>query len=93
MKSIRFRSYSGPCFPVFGLNTERYFVSLRTQSECGKIRIRKKPLFGHFSRSVRCPTSLQFGIQNFVILPRALFQVIFQRMNLLLIKSSLLKVL
>ena len=36
---------------AFGLNTEIYFVSLRIQSECGKIRIRKNSVFGHFSRS------------------------------------------
>ena len=35
VKSVRIRSYSGPYFPVFGLNTERYSVSLRIQSECG----------------------------------------------------------
>ena len=29
VKSVRIRSYSGPCFPAFGLNTERYSVSLR----------------------------------------------------------------
>ena len=40
VKSVRIRSYSGPHFPAFGLNTERYFVSLRIQSECGKIRTR-----------------------------------------------------
>ena len=38
VKSVRIWSYSGPHFPVFGLNTERY--SLRTQSECGKMRTR-----------------------------------------------------
>ena len=38
-------------FPAFGLNTERYFVSVRIQSECGKIRSRKNSVFGHFSRS------------------------------------------
>ena len=43
VKSGRIRSYSGPHFPVFGLNTERYLVSLRTQSECGKIRTRITP--------------------------------------------------
>ena len=43
----------GPYFPAFGLNPERYFVSLRFQSECGKIRTRKNSIFGHFSRSVR----------------------------------------
>ena len=40
VKSVRIGSYSGPHFPAFGLNTERYSVSLRIQSECGKIRIR-----------------------------------------------------
>ena len=34
--------FSGPYFPAFGLNTERYTVSLRIQSKCGKIRTRKK---------------------------------------------------
>ena len=28
--------YSGPHFPAFGLNTERYSVFLRIQSKCGK---------------------------------------------------------
>ena len=41
VKSVRIRSISGPCFTAFGLNTERYGVSLRIQSECGKIRNRK----------------------------------------------------
>ena len=31
--SVRIRSYSGPYFPAFGLNLERYSVSLRIQSE------------------------------------------------------------
>ena len=39
-------------FPAFGLNTKRYFVSLRIQSEWGKIRTRENSVFGHFSRSV-----------------------------------------
>ena len=30
-------------FPVLGLNTKRYSVSLRIQLECGKIRTRKTP--------------------------------------------------
>ena len=38
MKRVCIRSYSGPYFPAFGLNTERYGVSRRSQSECGKIR-------------------------------------------------------
>ena len=42
-KSVRIRSYSGPHFPAFGLNTERYSVSLRIQSECGKMQTRITP--------------------------------------------------
>ena len=43
VKSVRIRSYSGPYFTAFGLNTERYGVSLRIQSNCGKIRTRINP--------------------------------------------------
>ena len=42
VKSVGIRSYSGPHFPVFGLNRERY-VSLLIQSECGKKRTRITP--------------------------------------------------
>ena len=35
-KSLRIRSFSGPYFPAFGLNMDRY-------SECGKIWTRKTP--------------------------------------------------
>ena len=34
VKSVCIWSYSGPYFPVFGLNTERKGVSLRIQSKC-----------------------------------------------------------
>ena len=53
VKSVQIRSknFSGPCFPAFRLNTERYGVSLPIQSECGKIQTRKNSLFGHFSHS------------------------------------------
>ena len=43
VKSAHIRSYPGPYFPAFGLNTERYGVSLRIQSECEKIRTRITP--------------------------------------------------
>ena len=49
VKSVQIRSFLWSVF--FGLNTERYWVSLRIQSECGKIRTRKNSVFGHFSRS------------------------------------------
>ena len=35
-------------YTTFGLNTERYFVSLRIQSERGKIRTRKTPYLDSF---------------------------------------------
>ena len=41
MKSVCIRRFSGPYSPAFGLNTERYSVSLRIKSEYGKIRTRK----------------------------------------------------
>ena len=43
LKSVRIRSFSSPNFPAFGLNTEKYGVSLRIQSKCGKIQARKTP--------------------------------------------------
>ena len=36
VNSVRIRSYFGPHFPAFGLNAERYGVSLRIQSKFGK---------------------------------------------------------
>ena len=45
--------FSGPYFPVFGLNTDIYSVNLRIQSKYRKIRTRKNSVFGHFSSSVK----------------------------------------
>ena len=50
-KVSKYGVFSDPYFRAFGLNTQRYEVSLRIQFECGKIRTRKNSLFGHFSRS------------------------------------------
>ena len=38
MKSVRIQSFSGLYIPAYELNTERYSVSVRSQSEYGKIR-------------------------------------------------------
>ena len=43
MKSASIQSFSGPYFPAFWQDAERYSVSLRIQSKCGKIRSRKTP--------------------------------------------------
>ena len=41
VKSVGIRSFSGPYLPAFGLNTERYKVSVHIQAECWKIWTRK----------------------------------------------------
>ena len=43
VKCVNIRSYSGLHFPAFGLNTERYGVSLRIQSKCGKMGTKITP--------------------------------------------------
>ena len=43
IKSVCFWNYSGPHFPVLGLDTERYGTSLHIYSEYGKIRTRITP--------------------------------------------------
>ena len=48
VKNVRIRSYSGPHFPAFGLNTDRYRVSFRVQSKCGKMRTRITPNTDNF---------------------------------------------
>ena len=54
VKSVRNSSYSGPHFPAFGLNMDRYSVSLRIQSECGKIRTRITPNTDTFYTVYNC---------------------------------------
>ena len=44
--------FFGPYFVAFVLNTGRYSVFLRIQSECGKIRTRKTPSTDTLSRNV-----------------------------------------
>ena len=45
------KCYPDPYFPAFGLNTKRYGVSLRIQSECGKVQTRITPKTDTFLRS------------------------------------------
>ena len=40
--------FSGPYFPVFGVNTEIYRVTTRINSEYSKIRTRKTPKLDFF---------------------------------------------
>ena len=65
--SVRIWRFSGPCFPAFGLNTERYSTSLRIQSKYGKIRTRKTPSMDTFhalpfnSYQINIQTSIEFS--------------------------------
>ena len=43
VESVRIRSYSGPYFPAFGQDTDRYSPSLHIQSKCRKMRTRITP--------------------------------------------------
>ena len=51
-KVSKYGVFSGPYFPIFGLDTEIFGVNLRIQSEYRKIRTRGNSIYGHFSRSV-----------------------------------------
>ena len=50
-KVSKYEIFSGPYFPVFGLNTAIYGVDLYIQSKYGKMQTRKNSVFGHFSHS------------------------------------------
>ena len=67
MISVRIRSYSGPYFLAFGLN----MVSLRIQSDCGKIRTRITPNTDTFY-------AVQFSLRNWLrpLLCKSLFSVV-----------------
>ena len=51
VKSVQIRSFFGPYFPAFELNTDRYEVSLRIQSKCETMRTRQSSVFGQISHN------------------------------------------
>ena len=57
VKSVQIRSFFWSLFAAFRLNTERYSVSFRFPSKCGKKLTSKNFVFGHFSRSVSVSNS------------------------------------
>ena len=62
VKSVRIRSFSGQYFSAFMLNTGRYSVSLRIESECEKIQARKTPNMDTFHAVI--DTFLRKGMSN-----------------------------
>ena len=84
VKSVRIRSYSGPHFPAFGLNSERYGVSLRIQSECGKMLTRITANTDTFN-ATHLPSEFKLNLHKNILLRKFLcmkrrdfFQVRFQ---------------
>ena len=67
VKSVRIRSNSGPYFPAFGLNTERYCVKIRENtdlknSECGNFSRRvPNTQIDKFSEIFRTVTEAHLG--------------------------------
>ena len=53
VQGVRIWSYSGQFFPAFELNTKRHGVSLRIQSECGKMWTRVTPNTDAFHAVIR----------------------------------------
>ena len=43
VKCVSIRSFSGPYFPEFGLDTDIYSVNIHIQSKCEKILTRETP--------------------------------------------------
>ena len=64
VKSVRIWSYSGLYFLAFGLNTQRYSVSLHIQSECRKMWTRITPNTNTF-HAVIAKNEETFGILLF----------------------------
>ena len=54
VKIVCVRSFCGPLFPAFGLNTERCSASVLILSECGKIRTRKTSNTDNFHAVYSC---------------------------------------
>ena len=96
VKSVRIQSYSGPFFPAFALNTERQGISLRIQSECGKIWTRIIPNTDTFYAMVVSPSLLNFHefLSYFVvIIVVGKMVVIFKTSNLILLYQNPLHIL
>ena len=61
----KYRVLSSPYFPAFRLNMKRYFVSLRIQSEDGKIRTRKTPYLDTFHAVNPIEKSLNLQLNSY----------------------------
>ena len=65
VKSVPVRSYSGPYYPAFGLNAERYSVSVSIQSERVKIQTRITPNTDTFHLLYEMLCAIWYHLFNF----------------------------
>ena len=59
-------AFFGAYFCVFRLNKEKYGLSVRIQSKCGKIQTRKTPIWALFTQCI-CIMFINCGYINFFI--------------------------
>ena len=85
-KVFKYRVFSGPYFPVFGLNTEIYGVNLRIQSKYRKMRTRKNSVLRHFSCSEQ--RSLLSSLQKLTLTQHT---ICWQKLNLVTIFKQYLQ--
>ena len=65
LKVSKYGVFSGPYFPLFGLNTEIYRINLRIRSEYMKMHTRKNSTFGHISCIVSYLIYLKHALKLF----------------------------
>ena len=75
LEKCPYSEFSGPYFPLFGLNTEWYFASLCIQTECGKIWTRKFQIRTYF---MQCKNVSNVRKTRFSITLIMLFLISFQ---------------
>ena len=66
VKNVHIRSYFGSYFPEFRLNMERYSISIRIQSECGKMLTRITPNTDTFHVVVLTSAIFFIGLWNYL---------------------------
>ena len=80
VKLVRISSCSGPYFPAFELNIDRYSVSICIQSECGKIpeKLRIRTLFTKWllAEIPNLPQENHRSIWYLVLLKRCLYGLV-----------------
>ena len=93
-KVSEYRVFAGQHFPIFELNAEIYFVNFCIQLNYGKIRTRKKSVFGYLHAELRLRSSGQAlvtpTLQILELTFRVSTQMLFSSTIMKLLKRNLL---